>query len=90
MLLALGPGMHAAIMRAAKNKEFVSAVKQAAHKTQMLSATTIRFLGRPLHALQEHRQLIELIANHKCQEAQELVGKHILSALQDIVKHGFG
>lgn len=54
----------------------------------MLSAKTIRLLGRPSHAVQEHKQIIELIAKRGTQAAQELMERHILSAMEDILRHG--
>lgn len=80
--------LHAAIMRAARNAELAQLAAQASLKTQMLSAKTIRLLGRPPIALQEHRQLIELIAKRETQLAQELMERHILSAMEDIFRHG--
>lgn len=80
--------LHAAIMRAAKNSELAVVASQASRKTQMLSAKTIRLLGRPSHAVQEHKQIIELIAKRGTQAAQELMERHILSAMEDILRHG--
>jgi DNA-binding GntR family transcriptional regulator len=80
--------LHAAIMRAAKNAELALVAAQASLKTRMLSAKTIRFLGRPLRAIQEHQQLIELIAKRDSEAAQALMEEHILSAMEDIFRHG--
>lgn len=51
-------------------------------------ATTIRLLGRPSRAIEEHHQLIELITNRQAKAAQRLMERHILSALEDIVRYG--
>jgi DNA-binding GntR family transcriptional regulator len=80
--------LHAAIMQAARNAELAQVAAQASLKTQMLSAKTIRLAGRPSHAVREHSQLIELIAKHDAQAAQELMERHILSAMEDILRHG--
>ena len=49
-------------------------------------AKTIRLAGRPSRAIEEHRELIDLIAKREDQAAQELMERHILSALEDIVR----
>jgi DNA-binding GntR family transcriptional regulator len=81
--------LHAAIMRAAKNSQLAPVIGQISLKTQMLSAKTIR-LGRSSRAAQEHRRLIDLIADRETAAAQELMQHHILSALEDILRHGLG
>ena len=80
--------LHATIMQAARNAELAQVAAQASLKTQMLSAKTIRLVGRPSHAVREHSQLIELIAKRDAQAAQELMERHILSAMEDIFRHG--
>jgi DNA-binding GntR family transcriptional regulator len=82
--------LHAAIMQAARNAELAQVAAQVSLKTQMLSAKTIRLLGRPPVAIQEHRQLIELIAKRDAPAAQELMERHILSAMEDMFRHGLG
>jgi DNA-binding GntR family transcriptional regulator len=52
----------------------------------MLMARTIRLAGRPSRAIEEHRELIELIARREQKAAQELMELHILSASEDIVR----
>ncbi len=79
--------LHAAVMRAARNSQLALVMGQISLKTQMLSAKTIR-LGRGARAVQEHRRLIELIAQREVTSAQELMQEHLLSALEDIIRHG--
>ena len=55
-------------------------------QSQVLMAKTIRLAGRPSRAIEEHRELIDLIAKREDQAAQELMERHILSALEDIVR----
>jgi DNA-binding GntR family transcriptional regulator len=52
----------------------------------MLMARTIRLAGRPSRAIEEHRELIELIARREPKPAQDLMELHILSASEDIVR----
>lgn len=80
--------LHAAIMEAARNSCLTSAMGQLSLQSQVLMARTIRLVGRPSRAIEEHRELIELIAKRRDKAAQELMERHILSALEDIVGHG--
>ena len=57
-------------------------------QSQMLMAKTIRLVGRPSRAIEEHRDLIELIAKRKDKPARALMERHILSALDDILRYG--
>ena len=80
--------LHAAIMRAARNSELTAIASHVSQKTQMFSARTIRMAGRPSHAIREHRQLIDLIARRDEQAAQEVMTRHVLSAMEDIIRRG--
>jgi DNA-binding GntR family transcriptional regulator len=80
--------LHAAIMEAARNSYLSSAMGQLTLQSQMLMAKTIRLAGRPSRAIEEHRELIELIADRKDKAAQALMERHILSALDDILRFG--
>lgn len=79
--------LHAAIMRAARNSYLSSLMAQLSLQGQVLMAKTIRLVGRPSRAIEEHQELIDLIAERRSKEAQELMEVHILSALEDIVQH---
>jgi DNA-binding GntR family transcriptional regulator len=80
--------LHAAIMEAARNSYLSSTMGQLTLQSQMLMARTIRLVGRPSRAIEEHQELIELVAARKAKDAQKLMERHILSALEDIVKFG--
>jgi DNA-binding GntR family transcriptional regulator len=80
--------LHAAIMVAARNSYLSSAMAQLNLQSQVLMARTIRLAGRPSRAIEEHRELIELIATRQDEAAQQLMERHILSALEDIVRQG--
>jgi DNA-binding GntR family transcriptional regulator len=80
--------LHAAIMEAARNSYLSSAMGQLTLQSQMLMARTIRLAGRPSRAIEEHRDLIELMADRKDKAAQALMERHILSALDDILRFG--
>lgn len=80
--------LHAAITEAARNTYLSSAMGQLTLQSQMLMAKTIRLVGRPSRAIEEHREVIDLIAERKKVEAQTLIERHILSALEDILRFG--
>lgn len=77
--------LHAAILKAARNSYLSSVMSQLALQSQMLMARTIRLVGRPSRAIEEHHELIDLIAARRAKEAEQLMERHILSALEDIV-----
>jgi DNA-binding GntR family transcriptional regulator len=78
--------LHAAIVEAAGNAYLSSLMGQVDLQSQTLMAKTIRLAGRPSRAIEEHRELIELIAARQEQAAQDLMELHILSASEDIVR----
>jgi DNA-binding GntR family transcriptional regulator len=80
--------LHAAITEAARNTYLSSAMGQLTLQSQMLMAKTIRLVGRPSRAIEEHRELIDLVGAGKKVEAQALIERHILSALEDILRFG--
>ena len=77
--------LHAAIFRAARNSCLTGVMEQIRLQAEMLMAGTIRILGRPLRAVEEHRRLIEWIAARDAAGAERLMEAHIMSALQDIL-----
>lgn len=80
---------HQGIMRAAKNSQLPAVFGQISLKTQMLSTKTIRS-GRPSRAVQEHRDLLRLIANREACAAQARMQDHILGALENVLLNGLG
>jgi DNA-binding GntR family transcriptional regulator len=78
--------LHAAIVEAAGNAYLSSLMAQVDLQSQMLMAKTIRLAGRPSRAIEEHRELLDLIARRDEKGAQDLMQVHILSASEDIVR----
>src|ERR1700741_2221247 len=76
----------APILDAARHPYLPSAMGHLSLQGQVLVARTIRLAGRPSRAMEEHRELIDLIARRKAKVAQGLMERHILSALEDIVR----
>jgi DNA-binding GntR family transcriptional regulator len=82
--------LHAAVLDAARNSYLVSTMEQLSLQSQMLMAKTIRLAGRPSRAIEEHRQMIELIGKRKRAAAERVMETHILSALEDMLRFGIG
>jgi len=80
--------LHATIMQAARNAELAQVAAQASLKTQMLSAKTIRLVAGLLMPCESTARSSKLIAKRDAQAAQELMERHILSAMEDIFRHG--
>lgn len=77
---------HAAILKAAGNSYLTSAMDRVALQTETLAVQTIRILGRPLRAIEEHVQILDRIKKRQARQAEALMEEHILSALDDIVQ----
>jgi DNA-binding GntR family transcriptional regulator len=78
--------LHGAIIKAARNSYLSSMMGQLSLQSQMLMGRTIRLVGRPSRAIEEHQELIELIATREADPAERLMERHILSALEDIIR----
>lgn len=79
--------LHACIIKAARNAYLSSMMGQLSLQSQMLMGRTIRLVGRPSRAIEEHHELIDLIAGRQEGPAEQLMERHILSALEDIVRY---
>jgi DNA-binding GntR family transcriptional regulator len=82
--------LHAAIINAARNSYLSTVMGQLSLQSQMLMGRTIRLVGRPSMAIEEHHELVELIARKEESAAEQLMERHILSALEDIVRFAIG
>jgi DNA-binding GntR family transcriptional regulator len=81
---------HEAILRAANNSYLSSAMSQVALQSEMLTGKTIRIVGRPLRAIEEHSRLIDALEKRDADEAETLMECHIMSALEDIISSRAG
>lgn len=81
---------HAAIVRVARNSYLASVMGQLSLQSQMLMSRTIRLVGRPSLAFEEHQEIIETISTRRAKKAQQIMEQHILSAFEDILRTGFG
>ncbi len=82
--------LHAGIMRAARNSYLSAMMAQLRLQSEMLMAKTIRIIGRPMRAIEEHHQLVDFIERRDAKAAEQLMEHHILSALEDIIQWGKG
>ena len=82
--------LHTAILRAARNSYLFAAMEQLSRQSEMLVARTIRLVNRPLRAVEEHVQIIECIARRDPHGGEQLMQRHILSALEDIIRYSLG
>ena len=78
--------LHNAILKAARNSYLFNMMGQLRLQSEMLMARTIRIIGRPIRAIEEHHRLIELVQKPDTKGAEHLMERHILSALEDIVR----
>ena len=76
---------HQRILSIANNSYLVSAMGQVALQSETLTAKAINILGRPLHAIEEHAKLVDLMELHQVDEAQKLIELHIMSALEAMI-----
>jgi len=82
--------LHAAILKAATNSYLSSVMGQLRLQNEMLMVKTIRIVGRPLRAIEEHARLIELVVKRDARAAEQLMEAHILGALEDFLASGVG
>ncbi|MCX6628278.1 MAG: FCD domain-containing protein, partial [Candidatus Solibacter sp.] len=80
--------LHAAILNAARNSYLTGMMGQLRLQSEMLMAKTIRIAGRPVRAIEEHQQLIELIGTGDAGGAERVMEHHIMSAMEDILRWG--
>ena len=77
---------HTAILDAARNSYLSSVMSQLRLQNELLMIKTMRIVGRPLRAIEEHARMIELLAARDSTAAQELMSTHILCALEDLLR----
>jgi DNA-binding GntR family transcriptional regulator len=78
---------HTAILTAARNSYLSTVMGQLRLQNELLMIKTMRIVGRPLRAIEEHARMIELLAARNENEAQELMSAHILGALEDLLRN---
>lgn len=79
---------HTAILDSARNSYLSSVMGQIRLQNELLMIKTMRIVGRPLRAIEEHARLVELLADRDTAPAEELISLHILGALEDLLRNG--
>jgi len=82
----LNRAFHETIFRAARNRYLDSALQELQDGISLLGPTTFSVGGRPSTAAEEHRALIEAIANRDSDLAEKLARSHIQEALRSRLK----
>lgn len=71
---------HEMIFSASKNNRLLAMVKELREQVQRFRTTTLAVPGRMKFALEEHREIVEAIADRDVEAAQKLAREHIESA----------
>lgn len=78
---------HATILNAARNSYLSTVMGQLRLQNELLMIKTMRIVGRPLRAIEEHARIIELLAARDSASVQDLMSTHILGALDDLLRN---
>ena len=84
---AYNQNFHGAILGAARNSYLSSIMAQLRLQSELLMIKTMRIVGRPLRAIEEHARMIDLLAARDTAPAQDLMNAHILGALEDLLRN---
>ncbi len=81
-LVILNLRFHEAFAQASRNAFLFEMVKQIHHRVRRFPGTTFTKRGRGSLAVEEHRRLIDAIANHDAPTARRLATEHMAAARQ--------
>lgn len=73
-------GFHALVYKASRNDRLVQILANLREQIQRFRATSLAVPGRIKNAIEEHRAIVEALANHDVEKAQELAANHIVTA----------
>lgn len=71
---------HALVYKASRNQRLVQILENLREQIQRFRATSLAVPGRVRDAIEEHRAIVEALANHDVEKAQELANSHIVTA----------
>lgn len=71
---------HALVYKASRNERLVQILANLREQIQRFRSTSLAVPGRPKDAVAEHRAIVEALANHDIEKAQELAEAHIVTA----------
>ncbi len=73
-------GFHALVYKASRNDRLIQILGNLREQIQRFRATSLAVPGRIKLAIEEHRAIVEALANHNVEKAQELAANHIVTA----------
>lgn len=71
---------HALVYKASRNERLLGILANLREQIQRFRATSLAVPGRPKDAIQEHMEIVDAIARHDVEEAQNLATSHIENA----------
>lgn len=71
---------HALVYKASRNERLVQILGNLREQIQRFRATSLAVPGRVKDAIEEHRAIVEALARHDIEAAQELATAHIVNA----------
>jgi DNA-binding GntR family transcriptional regulator len=86
-IVELDTNFHALVYKASRNNRLIQILENLWEQIQRFRSTSLAVPGRGKEAIQEHRSIIEAIAAHNVEEAQELAAAHIAAAENVFLKH---
>lgn len=80
MIVKSDTDFHALVYKASRNQRLVQILENLREQIQRFRATSLAVPGRVRDALEEHRAIVEALADHDVEKAQELANSHIVTA----------
>jgi DNA-binding GntR family transcriptional regulator len=71
---------HALLYKVSRNERLIQIQANLREQLQRFRTTSLAVPGRPKYAIQEHRAIVDAIARHDVEEAQNLATAHIENA----------
>lgn len=71
---------HALVYKASRNERLIQILANLREQIQRFRATSLAVPGRVKEAIEEHRAIVEALASHDAEKAQELATAHIVTA----------
>jgi DNA-binding GntR family transcriptional regulator len=78
--------LHELIYKATRNEKLISLISNLKEQVYRLRSTSITLPGRKKRSLDEHKRIVEAIAEHNIKLAQRLAHEHIEHAEQAMLK----
>ncbi|MDR3289010.1 MAG: GntR family transcriptional regulator [Peptococcaceae bacterium] len=86
-ILEMDTSFHALVYKASRNPWLTQILENLWEQIQRFRSTSLAVPGRGKEAILEHRGIIEAIALHRPEEAQELAAAHIAAAETVFLQH---